>query len=63
MMTVTPSPFLSIIFPAFNEEHRLPDTLRKTQEFIESQPFPIEILVVENGSTDRTLEIARSFAS
>ena len=51
---------LSIIIPAYNEEMRLPDTLNKTAAFLQAQGFTYEVLVVENGSTDRTLEIAQS---
>jgi dolichyl-phosphate beta-glucosyltransferase len=55
------SVFLSIIFPAHNEEGRIAATLRKTISFLEKQSYPSEILVIENGSQDKTLEIARSF--
>lgn len=58
----SPSVFLTIIFPAHNEEGRIAATLRKTIAFLEKQPYPSEILVVENGSRDATLEIAGSFA-
>lgn len=56
-------PFLSIIFPAHNEEQRLPETLLKTAAFIQEQSYDTEIIVVENGSSDRTLQIAQEFAS
>jgi len=56
------SPFLSIIIPAYNEENRLPDTLAQVSDFIQTQPFETEVLVVENGSRDRTLQIAREYA-
>jgi glycosyltransferase involved in cell wall biosynthesis len=56
-------PFLSIIFPAHNEEQRLPETLLQVTEFIQSQNYLIEIVIVENASSDRTLEIARDYAS
>jgi glycosyltransferase involved in cell wall biosynthesis len=55
-------PFLSVIIPAHNEETRLPDSLTKILSFLEHQPYSAEIVVVENGSTDRTLEIALQFA-
>ncbi len=55
------NPFLSLIFPAHNEELRLPQTLEQTASFLEQQPYSFEIIVVENGSDDRTLELARSF--
>jgi dolichyl-phosphate beta-glucosyltransferase len=52
-------PFLSVIIPARNEERRLPATLERVQEFLARQPYRAEILVVENGSTDRTGEVVR----
>lgn len=55
--------YLSIIIPAYNEEMRLTDTLEQTAAFLLDQPFSYEVLVVENGSTDRTLEIAQAFAA
>lgn len=56
-------PFLSIIIPAHNEERRLPDTLEQAFVFLQDQDYQAEVLVVENGSQDRTLEIARDFAA
>ena len=55
-------PFLSIIIPAYNEENRLPGTLEQVYRFLEKQSFPYEVIVVENGSVDRTYAIAREFA-
>jgi dolichyl-phosphate beta-glucosyltransferase len=55
-------PLLSIIIPAHNEENRLPRSLEQVFAFLEKQNYEAEVLVVENGSTDRTLEIAQSFA-
>ncbi|MBN2043787.1 MAG: glycosyltransferase family 2 protein [Anaerolineales bacterium] len=55
--------FLSIVIPAYNEEKRLPDTLDKITNFLEAQTYTYEVLVIENGSTDRTLEIARDYAA
>jgi len=56
------APFLSIIIPAYNEEHRLPETLTQIDAFLGQQPYTYEVLVVENGSTDRTTEVADAFA-
>ena len=56
------TPFLSLIFPAHNEEDRLPETLKQVVEFAGKQTYPIEVLVVENGSMDKTFQIARDFA-
>ena len=55
------SAFLSIVIPAHNEETRLPGTLEQVFRFLAGQDFPAEVIVVENGSNDRTYEIAREF--
>jgi glycosyltransferase involved in cell wall biosynthesis len=55
------NPFLSIILPAHNEAERLPETLEKIDEFLRTQDYTSEVLVVENGSSDNTLELARSY--
>lgn len=61
-MTNTDSgPFLSIIIPAYNEEKRLPPTLDRVAAFLREQPYQSEVLIVENGSTDRTAEVVRAF--
>ncbi len=54
--------FLSMVFPAHNEEERLPHALEHAMRFLQSQPYPSEIIVVENGSTDRTLQVAEGYA-
>lgn len=56
------SPLLSIIIPAHNEENRLPRTLEQVFAFLEQQNYESEVLIVENGSTDRTLQIAQDYA-
>jgi len=55
-------PLLSIIVPALNEEGRLPDTLAQISGFLQAQRYTAEVLVVDNGSTDRTAEIAAEFS-
>ncbi|HAE59455.1 MAG TPA: glycosyl transferase [Anaerolineae bacterium] len=57
------NPFLSIIIPAHNEETRLPETLAQVVQFLETQPYSAEVVVVENASRDNTLKIARDFAA
>ena len=55
-------PFLSIVIPAHNEETRLPRALGQVFAFLDNQDYSSEVIVVENGSTDRTLEVAQGFA-
>jgi glycosyltransferase involved in cell wall biosynthesis len=54
-------PLLSIIIPAHNEEERLPDSLKKIMAFLQEQPYEAEVLVVNNGSHDRTAEVVKEF--
>lgn len=55
-------PFLSIVIPAHNEETRLPRTLGQVFAYLEKQAYASEVVVVENGSTDRTFKIAQEHA-
>jgi glycosyltransferase involved in cell wall biosynthesis len=55
-------PFLSILFPAHNEELRLPDALLQADDFIKKQSYPCELIIIENASVDATLSIAQTFA-
>ena len=55
------APFLSIIIPAYNEEGRLPPTLEKIAIFLRTQSFRSEVIVVENGSRDRTAAVTEEF--
>jgi dolichyl-phosphate beta-glucosyltransferase len=58
-----PTPFLSLIIPAHDEEARLPDTLGQVYEFLSRQSYSAEVVVVENGSQDHTFALAQDFAS
>ena len=53
-----PEPFLSIVVPAYNEAGRLTSSLEAIQRYVQSKPFTIETIVVDDGSTDATVEIA-----
>ena len=55
------TPILSIIIPAHNEAKRLPRTLEQIFSFLKTQTYTSEVIVVENGSTDNTLELAAQF--
>lgn len=56
------TPYLSIIIPVYNEERRLPRTLEQVFAFTQAQTYLTEVIMVENGSDDRTLELAQAFA-
>ncbi|MDP9054196.1 MAG: glycosyltransferase family 2 protein [Acidobacteriota bacterium] len=55
---------ISIIIPAFNEEGRLPGTLRRVEQYLCESAWDFhETLVVDDGSTDGTVAAAMTFAS
>ena len=56
-------PFVSIIIPAYNEEARLPESLALIAAFAQSQTYPVEAIVVDNNSKDRTHAIVEAFAA
>jgi dolichyl-phosphate beta-glucosyltransferase len=49
---------LSVIIPAYNEERRLPTTLQAIAAYLAMQPYASEIMVVDDGSSDRTVAVA-----
>jgi dolichyl-phosphate beta-glucosyltransferase len=50
-------PLLSVVIPAYNEERRIGDSLRRVLEFLRTLPSPSEVLVVDDGSADRTAAV------
>ncbi len=55
------TPTLSVIVPAFNEELRLAVSLEDILPYLEGRGQTYEVLVVDDGSSDRTSEVARSY--
>ncbi len=53
---------LSVIIPAYNEEERLPSTLADIAGYLEHSPLSVEVIVVDDGSQDKTAESAERFA-
>jgi dolichyl-phosphate beta-glucosyltransferase len=48
---------LSVVLPAYNESHRLPETLRLIRVYLDRH-FPVyEVIVVDDGSSDGTAEM------
>lgn len=56
-------PELSVVIPAYNEEHRLPSTLESVHRFLITRGRPFEIVVVNDGSKDNTAGVVEVFAS
>jgi len=53
---------LSIIVPAYNEELRIPPTLERLNAFLSAQPLRYEIVVVDDGSKDKTCDVVLAHA-
>ena len=57
------SPYLSIVIPAYNESLRVGKTLDEVRKYASSKPFEVEIVLVDDGSSDRTADLFREFQS
>lgn len=56
-------PRLSLVIPAYNEEARLPETVRLVAGWVAAQPYGVEVLLVNNNSRDRTRAIGLEAAA
>ncbi|MCR4323069.1 MAG: glycosyltransferase family 2 protein [Candidatus Azambacteria bacterium] len=54
--------FLSVIIPAYNEERRLGKTLEAIDAYLKKQTYEYEVVVVSDGSHDRTGEMVSEYA-
>ena len=57
------SPIYSIIIPAYNEAQRIGATLEKIITYISQQSWHVELIVVNDGSRDNTVEVVNSYKS
>ena len=57
------TPYLSIIIPTYNEEYRLGITLDTIVHFLQQKHYSFEILIIDDGSTDKTMEVATKKAA
>ena len=60
MSTSVPFVDLSIVVPAYNEEHRLAPTLERLSAYLSTQPMRSEIVVVDDGSRDATCAVVEA---
>ena len=58
-----PTPHVSIVIPVYNEEGILAQSITELSEKLRELGFTYEILISENGSRDRTVELAEHLAS
>lgn len=56
-------PYLSVVIPAYNEEENLKaEVLNDVYEYLNKQKYTWEVLIVDDGSKDKTAELAKAYA-
>jgi Glycosyltransferases involved in cell wall biogenesis len=58
-----PYPSYSIVIPAYNEAGRIPATLKAVVDCVRQKGWSAEVIVVDDGSSDATADVVRSFAA
>lgn len=51
---------LSLVIPCYNEEQRIPQLVKGLEEFVQRNILAHEIIIVDDGSTDRTVDALRN---
>lgn len=54
---------ISLVIPAFNERQRLGPTLDSIADFLDQKPYRVEIVLVDDGSTDDTVAFTKRYGS
>ncbi len=52
---------LSLVIPAYNEAARIGSSLETVRDYLAGRPGPSEVLVVDDGSRDATIEVVRTY--
>jgi glycosyltransferase involved in cell wall biosynthesis len=50
-------PYISIVIPAYNEFERIETTIRSATDYFKGKPQAFEVIVVDDGSSDKTAEL------
>ena len=58
-----PQPTVSIVVPAFNEAARIGNSIEKIVAYAEQSPLSLDVLVIDDGSSDSTPDIVRRYES
>ncbi|MGC2435032.1 MAG: glycosyltransferase, partial [Desulfobaccales bacterium] len=53
----SPEPYVSVIIPVYNEEENLRELGERLMSTLSAMGRPFEIILVDDGSTDRSWEI------
>ncbi|MFZ0666284.1 MAG: bifunctional glycosyltransferase family 2/GtrA family protein [Acidimicrobiales bacterium] len=60
----TAAAVVDVVVPVYNEENQITSSVRRLRSYLDAQfPFPAVVTIVDNGSTDQTLAIARRLCS
>lgn len=62
-VNASPAPDLSIVIPAFNEAENLSVSLEELVEFTSNSDFAVEVIVVDDGSSDDTVAVVEAAAA
>lgn len=54
---------LAVIIPAYNEQDRLPPTLKRLAEFFATEPYTVQVITISDGSKDNTDALVQEFAT
>lgn len=53
------APYLSVVMPAYNEEATIAESIRRIRAFMSLKNWDWELIISDDGSTDRTAEVIR----